>query len=226
LINYFNKHNICVDPENKNVGDSTLSKSEFKFKINLGLNTSSLTFGNLNYSDEYTTDFGTNQSFRIGFESEVILPFNNRKWSLFIEPAYSYFKKSVENEFSYGGGTNPNKGTVKTIADLNLMEVSLGGRNYFYEPNKKIKMFADIGVIWSTFFSSKVEFIVTPEEFEQIEIDNFFVAINFFGGIGVLIKNKINLEAKFQSQKVVVVQNTGWKSNLNTFTFIVGYTFN
>jgi len=226
LIKFFSENNSCIDPEYKDIAVSKTFKSELKFKINSGINQSSYIFENYGYSDYYSSDFGSNTSFRIGFETEIILPFNNKKWSLFIEPAYAYFRENVEKNFNFGGGTNPKSGVVKSNADINLIEISIGGRHYFYAINEKTKLFLDIGFIWNNVISSNVRFDVTPDSLTQLDYDNFFITSNFFGGIGILLKNKINIEARYLTKRNIIALKTDTYSELNTFSFLFGYTFN
>jgi len=224
LINYFNKHNVCVNPDFSNKNISKSDKIQFKLKLISGVNFSSLAVRNSKRSDKYNVDIGSKQSLRIGFETEFILPFNNQKWSFFVEPVYSYYNGNVENEFQFGG-VNPRTGTVKVKADIKIIEVSLGVRHYFLL-NKHTKFFADVGYSWSNFINPKIKFEVTPDSFIQPELDNMSAASNFFGGIGILIKNKINIEARYQTLKNSSVVDTNWKTELNSFSFILGYSFN
>jgi hypothetical protein len=226
LINHFNKHIACSDPSYIKINISKSEKIEFKLKLISGANISSLALRNGELPNYYSVNFGSKQAFRIGFETELILPHNNQRWSLFIEPIYTYYKGNIENEFEFGRITpKPRIGIIKAEADIKIIEISLGGRHYFLL-NKHTKLFADAGFTWGNYINSKIKFELIPDSFIHPELEDISAASSFFGGIGILINSKFNVEVRFQTNKNSSITDTDWKSELNTFSFILGYFFN
>ena len=63
-----------------------------------------------------------------GVEAEFILPFNNRKWSVFINPSYQKLET----------GGKSSAGTPVTV-DYTALELPMGARHYFFlSPNSRI----------------------------------------------------------------------------------------
>lgn len=110
-----------------------LSAKQNQGSINLKI-TPGATFTSLNVSNSlspnYFYDFENKTSFRIGAELEYIMPFNNNKWSLFLDPNYQSYSNSG------------NRGTQQMEAKYNFVEIPVGIRHYMFL-NKNAKFFVD-----------------------------------------------------------------------------------
>lgn len=119
LVNFFIYYNgNCSNEEYMNFEEKNF-KDFYNLNLRVGLNSSSLIIKNFVDSSR-DTDFGTELAFRLGLESEFIMPFNKNKWSIIIEPTYQSFK-------SENIGTNQSpKVTYKSI------EFPIGLRHYLF----------------------------------------------------------------------------------------------
>ena len=95
--------------------------------LKAGVKNSSLEIEN-SLSHLRDTNFGTKLGFSVGIEAEFILPFNNNKWALLIEPTYQYF--------------NTKKETPDLTSEINYssIEIPIGVRHYMFI-NQKSKIF-------------------------------------------------------------------------------------
>jgi hypothetical protein len=87
LVDFFIKYNKC------NAIDSKIyikkSSQIVHLKIVAGANISSAKI-----EAENEVNFGVVPSFLIGFETEYIVPFNKKRWSVILEPYFGYYKTS------------------------------------------------------------------------------------------------------------------------------------
>ena len=116
LIDYFNLVNLCLgDTSSKEI--SKRSKTDFNYKIVAGLNYSHF---NLKLGDgiQGVPFDGTNTTekkmiFGVGFEIEAVMPFNNKNWSIFLQPTY-YTNYSGSGTMTSTYYINPNYTTSYT----------------------------------------------------------------------------------------------------------------
>lgn len=114
LVNYFNNYNACTGSI-ENLAE-TGSKTPFHLRIRPGINKSGLELnsaaGNAVFEDKY--------NFRLGLEGELVLAFNNKKWSLIVEPTYqSYTATSYYRD-------------LEVTVYYKSIELPVGIRHYFY----------------------------------------------------------------------------------------------
>lgn len=94
LTNFFINYNECTS--SKFAVDSKKRKEDqFNLSIKAGLNNSSLDIQSINLIGR-NANFGSQIGVRFGIEIEYILPFNENKWSLFLEPTYRKFEAEKE----------------------------------------------------------------------------------------------------------------------------------
>lgn len=213
LINYFKKYSDCkgFSSEEKIIKDS---KEIINLSIRPRINSSSFSMNKagtlLTYARD--VDYGNKMNFGLGLELEYILPFNNNKWGAFIEPTYSSFKG--EKILVYNSGFSE----TNFIADIKLIEIPLGVRHYFFL-NNNAKLFLNTSYVFSFNLNSLIydendrfsdEFEVSPEP-------------NLSFGLGYNYKNTYTLEIRLGLKKEVLNSFSGWYSNLNTVSFIIGY---
>lgn len=127
LIKYFTSINLCKGDKPNELKKA--SKSSFNLKIAATYNISSLKVAD--FSPSYSPDF-SDSSFGFGFEAEIVLPFNNNKWGVFLEPSYNSFKGEKTNLPPFGISTKPEVAT----SNIKYVQVPLGIRHYFFLNNK------------------------------------------------------------------------------------------
>lgn len=210
LINFFSKFNKCNNSESLNF-DKTNTKDLFNLTIRPGFNSSSLAI-KYDGSDAGDIDFGNHLSFRIGIEAEMVMPFNNNKWSLILEPTYQYYKleKSLRNQI--------------VLADYKSIELPIGIRHYFYL-NDKSKIFINGLYVFSFSMNSNIKFEkrgnFVLESDNSLEIlDKSKIAL----GCGYNINNKFNMEIRYGFNKDIFNIYKSWDSKFNTLSIIFGYS--
>ncbi len=196
LIPFFITYNQCRNPDF--VYSKKSAQKKFHLTIRPGLNFSSLSI--VNKTIKYrNADFGSKVSARIGLEAEFILPFNNNKWAVIIEPNYQYFK------------TN----TIYAAINYKSIEVPIGIRHYFFLNNKS-KLFVNGLFVWDIAFNSTLDY---GERFpSKIKPRN-----NFGFGIGYNYDKKFSLETRYTMNRDLFRNVTTDNTDYSTFSIILGY---
>lgn len=215
LTNYFEKNNICANPDLENEIKIKRNKAKFNFKITPGVNYSSLSMRNSldRYKNSY--DFDSELNIRIGAEFEYIFPFNKNKWSLFIDPNYYSYSSQLTKEKING---------FPTIKEIVNIDVSIKrfvfpiGVRYNFFLNDNVKVFINTGVRYDSNLGSSIDFL------KKVDLELNSSMFNLFGGIGTNIINKYSVEFRFFSADYLK-EYTYWSSDFNTISFILGYNF-
>ena len=175
----------------------------FNLTIRPGITLSSLSVAN-DISDARDADFGSSISYRIGIESEFILPFNKNKWSIVIEPTFQKFssEKQLDQRLAE--------------VDYKSIEVPLGVRHYLYL-NDHSKIFVNAFYIWDISFDSYIYY----NSFPSLEI---YSGGNFAVGLGYNFKNKYSIEIRYQSNRELLTDYTAWKSEFQSLSLNLGYS--
>ncbi|WP_372753965.1 outer membrane beta-barrel protein [Mariniflexile sp.] len=203
LINLFVRYNKCNNSEVVNFEEKQ-KKDLFNLNLRLGLNSSSLAIEN-SLSKTRTIDFDNELGFRIGIETEFILPFNNDKWAIIIEPTYQYYKSEKAQ-------TNQN---VK--ADYKSIEIPVGLRHSFFLNNNS-KIFINSSFILD--FPTKST--VTYNNFgSKLDITR---SSNLGFGAGYKQNDKYSLELRYQIDRDLLNSYQSYYSDYKTISVIFGYS--
>ncbi|AHM62046.1 tRNA modification GTPase [Flammeovirgaceae bacterium 311] len=143
-----------------------------------------------------------NINYRIGLEAEVIMPFNNGKWALFIEPTFQHFS-----------GKNQLKQREASIAYKSI-EVPLAVRHYFFL-NQQSRIFLNAGYIWDFPIASTIDYRIGND----LEISS---GSNFMGGAGISYR-KLSLEFRYQTGRNIVNDYNSWNANINKYSLLLAY---
>lgn len=210
LISYFSEFNNCTNEKFTNF-DSKGRKKNFHINIRPGINISSYSMENQTI-DARNAYFETQTSLRIGLEAEFILPFNNNKWAIFVEPTYQSFKGEYVSDYTTPNGTY----ILPVIIKYNSIEIPLGVRHYFYL-NEQSKLFVDVAFVADFAFNSTIDLAYYPD----LEIGS-----NGNGAIGVGFKynNKYSIQARYQTPRELLGKYPNYTSNYKTVSLIFGYT--
>ena len=203
LISFFEKYNSCKNSSFKTFEES--SKTMFNLTLRPGVNFNSLKVENSINSDR-NVDFGKQTNFRFGIEAEVVLAFNNNKWSLLFEPTYKYFKskkqldiQSVEIDYSY-------------------IELPLGIRHYFYlDKNSKIFINA-LYVLKDLNSDAKLDYEFIPQNDFEVKTNRSLAV-----GLGYKYGKRLSLEFRFFTNKGLFPEYAIY-SEFHNFSLIAGYT--
>ncbi|QAA83059.1 hypothetical protein EI546_15650 [Aequorivita sp. H23M31] len=213
LIKRFEEYNTC-----NNTQSIVYEKNDFQYGFNLTLRPG-LTFGSafVKRSGEEQIDFDKNTSLRIGLEVEYILPFNNGKWGLFVEPTYRTYNGEKQRLINEDFPTM--RDTTLITVKYNSIEMHIGLRYYMFL-NEDSAIFLngavvlDVSTLDSEISSSKES--TYNFEFKSETTTAF--------GAGFKFKNKYSIEARYMlSKKIINYVNAS--ASYQSFSLIAGYNF-
>jgi hypothetical protein len=134
LLNWFQKHNQCANPNSKPYL-ITKKKKWFSPKILAGVDYLSYRSGNSVNPAESNINYNSKIGLTYGAELEFFLPFNNNKWSTFLESSTVAYSTSGLN----------NSGNKVTIAYYTID--LLAGVRYYAFLNDRMKIVFDAGFV-------------------------------------------------------------------------------
>lgn len=215
LTNFFVKYNSCNNSESINFEEKN-KKDLFNLNVRPRFNSSSFKMENA-ISNIRNADFGSEQSFGLGLEAELILPFNKNKWALSVEPTYQSFK---------GGKTittsNVVNGTVNSVIEYKSIELPFTLRHYFYL-NDDSKIFVNASYIIDFSLDSFIGLMRVDDSsiFGQLETES---RPNVALGLGYKFKDKYSLEIRYLTGREILGGYTYYRSDYKTLSVIIGYT--
>lgn len=201
LTEFFELYNSCAQAP-FTVFKNPQQKSFFSMSMRPGLNFSTLWVNNGFFGGKVDFDDRSTQ-FRLGVEAEFFLPFNNRTWSVFLEPTFRSY--SAQKEW---------RGEEANISYQSL-ELPIGVRynKYF---NKDYKLFVNGFFVADKPFNSSLEL---PPHY-SLEIAAFY---NYGVGLGFETKNKVAIEMRYFSRRHLFTNTIYWESNYSNYSLILGY---
>jgi hypothetical protein len=143
LIKCFTKLNTCTNSKVISF-EKKGNKANFNFSIRPGLRISSLNVSYYTYS-EHRIDYGSMLSGSLGFESELILPFNMNKWAISLEPTYQYYKSE-----------DPRDIYPKKDVEYKSIELTTSLKYFFYLSNKSKVILNGGFILWDFPINSKI----------------------------------------------------------------------
>ena len=212
LVNLIVHYNDCEGSETI-VYNKMKKGASFNLSFRPGVTFSSLS---IQKQGDEKIDFENNTGLRIGLEAEYILPFNNGKWSVFLEPTYRNYK--AEKEIVYVRALTFEKTSLLTV-EYNSIELPLGGRHYMFL-NKNTAFFVDAAVILDV-ASMDSKIASSNENAYDLEI-TADVALGV--GLGVKFKNKYSVQARLHTSRQLL-NYYDLDSAYNSLSLIAGYNF-
>lgn len=191
LSKLFENYNKCsggtevVNYQKKNKRDL------FNLRAKSGFGLGSLAITNAQ-RNTLNTEFDSEFIYRFGGELELILPFNNNKWAVVIEPSYQSYssKKNYEIETTY---IEPI--AVSVEVSYSTIEIPLGLRYYFFL-NDDSKIFLNAFYTFIFPQDSTIDYNV----FSNLEIDK---SARQSIGIGYSYK-KFSIEGRYELSREVL----------------------
>ncbi len=175
------------------------NRGSLNLKITPGLSFNSLVVDNP-ISNSYFS-FAANTQYRIGAELECIMPFNNNKWSLFLDPNYQSFKNTGR------------KGNQQMAVQYDYVEIPVGVRHYMFL-NQNSKFFVDGAYVMAIpFGDSYVQYGGS-----KLSIENNS-ALAF--GVGFSYK-RYSIEARY-NVKHNLLKYAYWSAGHSSTAIILGY---
>ncbi|WP_081208880.1 porin family protein [Salegentibacter sediminis] len=218
LVDFFTNYNSCVNSEFISYYNITKRKGIFHITLKPGLS-----LGVLEVENGFLAS-GINleeMEPRIGVEFQYILPFNQNRWGVFIEPTYHKFvsEEEIIKDFS----------TALLKVDYSSLELYSGLRHYFFLSDKH-KIFLNGGIIVDFPLDSQIIFLETNRVMDP-ELTDLDLSVSPAFGLGTEIFDKISFELRYTKRGVSgrkIVQthyDLDWRSNYSSFSFVLGYTF-
>ena len=221
LSKIIEKYNNCKQGTvNINYDAKTSKKQNIFVKLNTHLNFASLDIVDPNAFLNLSTEIKNKFIFKVGIEAEYILPFNNNKWSLFLNPSYHKFKdeKSYVNNDGLGIHSEDLNHTATT--DYSVIEIPVGLRYYSFL-NTKSKLFYNVGYVFKIDIGdSNIIFDNSSPTSTNLKINS---RNNFALGIGYCYK-KWSLEYRLNTPSQILGGYISWSGKYSTNGLIVGYT--
>jgi hypothetical protein len=201
LVRIFTEYNECIG-ESFIDYEKNVERDLFNLNFRIGLNSTSLSLRN-NVDDRYDTEFDNKLSLRIGLEAEFILPFNNNKWAILVEPTFQ----------SYHYQKSPTSGNVEV--NFNALDLPIGVRYYLFL-NDNSKLFLNGSFIFTKGINSTVEF----ENRSDLAMTG---RMNFGLGFGYHFYKKYSVEARFSTNKELLRNYASWRTDFKPMSIIFGY---
>lgn len=198
LIKLFTEYN--GDSNNNYAAKHNQGRINLKFTPAVGF--TSFTFENGLYKNNFKMDGAV--SYSIGAEMEYILPFNNNKWALFINPSYNV----------YSGSYKDDDFTVDT--DYKFFELPLGVRYYMYLNNDS-RIFIN-GSFNLNFPMGKSKITYNSSELEVGNNSSYAL------GAGYSYK-RYSIEARYILSHGILGPYAYWVSDYSSLKVILGYRF-
>lgn len=203
LTSFFIMYNKCVNSDYTSFYRRE-KKGELNVSIRPGLNSSSLL---LDHKPSSTLDakFNNRLAFRLGVEFEFILPLNDNKWGVILEPNFQGYNSESELAIQ------------NVRVDYNSIELSLGIRRYFLL-HKDSKIFMNGSLVIDFPTKSIIEFD-NGLNYDINSVPNFAI------GLGYTFNKRFALELRYYTSRDVVNESGSWFSDYNTVSIIFGYSF-
>lgn len=203
LIEFFKRYNDCQNSEIINYNTTLEKRDLFNVRIRPGITYSSLDITNL-LRTQKTIYFDNEIGYRLGIEIEGVLPFNNSKWSIFVEPTYQYYKTDTESSSGL------------SEVDYKSIEIPIGVRHCLFLKNKS-KIFLSGAYIFDLPMTKVIDF----EKAQGLEINT---VNNLLFGVGYDYQNKFNIELRYGLSREVLNFYKTWSSNYKSASLVFGYT--
>ncbi|RYJ41795.1 porin family protein [Flavobacterium beibuense] len=179
------------------------NKSKITLKFTPAVGFTSFAFKNA-VNKTYNFEMEPSQTYSIGAEMEYILPFNNNKWSLFINPSYNFYNSSYKNK-NY---------SVET--DYKFLQVPIGVRySMFFNSDSKVFINGSYNL---NFLTGNSKITYNNSELEIGKNSSFAL------GAGYGFKN-YSIEARYILDHSILGPYTVWTSEYNSLNVILGYRF-
>lgn len=214
LVALFLKYN---GESNIKVTDRTLTQNKASFNLRIAPGISYAHFNvdtgtkNSGYFPYHYHDFKGAAVVRLGFEAECVLPFNNKKWSVFTDPNIQYYKKDETTK------TQSNNTTIYHgwQAKYNFAEVPMGAR-YSMFLNSKNKFFVDAAYVLAVKLGDSY---IQRDMSGKLTISN---TSNFAVGAGYAFDGKYSAEIRYTFNRQTLNYMT-WSGEYNSIGLIVAY---
>ncbi|MGB3180626.1 MAG: hypothetical protein WBB45_04515 [Cyclobacteriaceae bacterium] len=198
----FINYNVCRDPEFVNPVRKQ-KKNIVHLSLRPRIHNSLLAIDdNATFNEQSAyADFGNKVSYSAGMLVEFVLPFNQNKWSVILEPTLQNYKKTVEAD----GET--------ITANYTPLELPIGLRYYFFL-NDDQQAFINAAYAFSPAMGSALAF----SDRSDLELN---ARASFVFGAGYKYR-KLSGEVRYSPTSDVMRNYVFWSSEFSTVSFVLG----
>lgn len=190
------KGNVATSYSNKE------KKDLFHLNLRPGIIYAGLNLSNTSEGFE-TINFEPKVSFRLGLETEFILPTNGNKWSVILEPNLYYFKSEGESDNS-----------ADFLIDLKQLDIPVGFRYYSYLKNSN-KLFFNALVNYGFSIGSSLKYS-TGKEIDLGSRPNLLLGVGYQA-------DQYGVELRAQTPRDLTGSSGFWTADQNMVNLIFIY---
>ncbi len=205
LMKLFRKYNHCGE----DLSEGERNKGwEWHIGLRTGVSLAELELVNLVFS---STNIGLEKKYapRYGLETELVFPFNKKKWAMALELTYLRFRSTAGPSNSY-----------LLEGDFSYLNYILGVRHFFYL-NKHSKLFVAPYLGTATSLSSKIDFIrANGETAFSIPVKS---GVSFGAGAGYKFNDRISLEIRYMGPRSSFFALDSYNAVYNETNLTFGY---
>ena len=220
LSRIVNKYNTCKNGNSVVYERIKNEKGYFNFALKVGLFSLGLDVkeeGSGLAQDFRSVDMGTQTSFRIAAEIEYLLPFNNNKWALFLEPGYQSFSATEDVIID-----SQNQNLNQTLSvNYNYIDVPFGLRHYMYL-NDKNKLFISAGLSFTLDMSNSSFDYEGNLGVPDSKINS---SANLVFGFGYNFNQKVSIEARVNTARNITRDEAFLNSDFSSSGIVFAYYF-
>ncbi len=216
LTGLFVDYNTCNNALLK-VYNQKEKRDFFNLNIRPRIINASFSTRNDDFDERYSHDFGSKTIFGLGLEFEIVLPFNNDKWSFIVEPTYMKYsdtnRKEPEGSFSI---------PVVGFISYQTIELPIGIRHYFFLNNHS-KLFVNAQYVVDLLLNNKYGLNADDTASSTLVDFDLVSSGNFAFGVGYNFKNKFQVEFRTHTPKSLI-NSLGLDSEFRSSSIVLGYT--
>ncbi len=197
------------------------AKGEFRLKFTPGFTLRSLDLTQSTRDFGGSTKYSNKPGFRIGIEAELAFGFNNKKWSIFLDPNIQRYGRMQETETVYPDEVVESRHVWTT--DYSFVEVPLGIRHYMYITPKS-KVFIDLAYLYALPIGKNDISLQSEGYLNYILTSKASHAAGFAAGLGFASGN-FSLEARYSFKRQIFNNYVMWNGQFTALNIIAGYRF-
>ncbi|MEM9856678.1 MAG: outer membrane beta-barrel protein [Bacteroidota bacterium] len=218
LVKIFKKYFEC-NGKDYTIYKKKRSNTTFNLSLRPGI-TSHDMISNRPNGDLFRFELNNNLGYRVGLEAEVILPFNNDKWSITFEPTYRWY--SIDDQKDEPLLNPPSMDISLEYASL---EIPINLRYYLYL-NPKFKFFLSAGPTTEILLKYNTLLLLNNGN-TRSDIQERGGRIDFLGNLGLGFKydDRVELEFRYQVREFAEQDTRSFNTEINYLTIIFGYRF-
>jgi hypothetical protein len=214
LVNIFADYNNCNNSSTTNFAEKR-KRDLINLTLRPRINSSSLT-SDVPLLDSDEIQFENQLGFGFGVELEYILPFNNNKWSISIEPTYQSYNSKGSNNYS-----NVSDGILNAEINYKSLEIPITARHYFFL-NDTSKMFVSLGFLYDISSDSTIDFTrADGSNFRTFDVNT---GSSYTLGVGYKYRDTYSIEIRYQTDRPVLTQVPALDSGFHSLSMIFGYS--